>query len=331
LAEPYWLFEAGLGEQRAALVTDGTIIEAHVERAHDGCPVGTIASARLLPRDAHGLAIAALDDGSEAIVSNVPRSIAEGAALRIEITRTAIPEQGLVKRAKARIAADDRPIGLGPSLLDRIAATPHAIRTLRSIDDDALEAAGWSELIEQADSGIVPLPHGLLRVALTPALTVVDVDGPAGQAETLATSAVRHVAAHIRRMGIGGGIVVDLPTLPDKAARVRVADAFDTSMTSAFERTAINGFGLLHIVCPRLRPSLPERLAFRPAESAAIALLRRAQRAHRIGSITLAAHPAVIGWIEQHSALVTDLARETACTIHLRAEPQRAMAAGDVH
>lgn len=325
------MYEAGLGEQRAALVADGTIIEAHVERAHDGCPVGTVANARLLPRDAHGLAIAALDDGSEAVLANVPRSIAEGAAVRIEITRTAIPEQGLVKRAKARIAADDQPIGPGPSLHERIAATPYPIRTLRSIDDDALEAAGWSELIEQAESGIVPLPHGLLRVALTPALTVIDVDGPAGQAETLALSAVRHVAAHIRRMGIGGGIVVDLPTLPDKAARVRVADMFDANMTGACERTAINGFGLLHIVCPRTRPSLPERLAFRPAESAAIALLRRAQRANRIGSMTLIAHPAVIGWLDQHSALIAELARETACTIHLRSDPQRAMAAGDVH
>ena len=43
-----WLHEAGIGEARAALVADGTILEALVEREADGPRVGAVLPARLV-------------------------------------------------------------------------------------------------------------------------------------------------------------------------------------------------------------------------------------------------------------------------------------------
>ena len=43
-----WLYEAGIGEARAALVEDGEIVEARIEREGKGPRVGAIVGARLV-------------------------------------------------------------------------------------------------------------------------------------------------------------------------------------------------------------------------------------------------------------------------------------------
>ena len=43
-----WLYEAGIGEARAALVDDGAIVEARIERESEGPRVGAIVAARLI-------------------------------------------------------------------------------------------------------------------------------------------------------------------------------------------------------------------------------------------------------------------------------------------
>ena len=88
---PEWLVEKGIGETRAALIEDGSIIEARIEL--DGTvPAGTILEARLVDGGTNGRnAIARDDSGTDYLLSHVPREITEGAAFNIEVTRPAIP------------------------------------------------------------------------------------------------------------------------------------------------------------------------------------------------------------------------------------------------
>ena len=51
---PEWLYEAGIGEARAALVADGAIVEAAIERPSP-LRLGTIAPARLVELTAGGM------------------------------------------------------------------------------------------------------------------------------------------------------------------------------------------------------------------------------------------------------------------------------------
>ena len=94
-----WLYEAGIGENRAALVDQDVMIEAYVEPEADGPRAGAVLWARLRANR-----IAALDDGSEALLDFVPKGLCEGARIMVEITREAFCETGKPKRAKARPA-----------------------------------------------------------------------------------------------------------------------------------------------------------------------------------------------------------------------------------
>ena len=270
---PEWLYEAGIGEARAALVADDTIIEAAIERPSP-LRLGTVVPARLVELTAGGMGRLDLL-GEEAVIARIPPGVTKGAMLMVEVVREAIPEPGRPKPARA--AATDAAPGAGPDLFARLQASGHPVRILRAHEFDALEAAGWSELLEEATGGAIAFPLGALRLSPTPAMTLFDVDGPP-PLEPLAIAAARAVAAAIRRHGIGGSIGIDFPTLANKAARQAVADAIDAALPLPFERTAVNGFGFLQIVRPRPRASLPEMLRADPAGAAARALLRRLER-----------------------------------------------------
>lgn len=306
-----WLYEEGIGENRAILVEDGAILAAAIELP------GTLrAGAILLARLKSVAGIALLDDGSEAMIVPPP-GLTEGAAFNAEILREPIPEAGRTKPAKVR--ATDEALRSGPSLSERIGAPPPLARH----GADRFEEAGWSELLDEAMRGEIGFPGGALRMAVTPAMTLIDVDGalplPA-LAEAGAAAAVRAIL----RLDIGGSIGIDLPTLP-RAGRQAAATLVDRLLPQPFERSAVNGFGFLQIVRRRTRPSIPELLRADPAGAAARALLRRAERLS--GAVEIGAAPAVIAILEGWR---TALERRTGGAARLRAEPGLAIAAGDV-
>ena len=307
-----WLYEEGIGEARAILVEDGSIREAAIELP--GLRAGAVVLARLT--NVAGAAM--LGGGIEAMVSLLPPGLSEGAAFRAEVLREAIPEQGRPKPPKVR--ATELPIGDGPALRQRIGNPP----PLASHGPDRFEQAGWSELLEEAASGEIFFEGGALRMSVTPAMTLFDVDGslpPADLAEAGAAAAARAIL----RFGITGSIGIDLPTLK-RDQRQPAASAVDAILPQPFERTAVNGFGLLQIVRRRERPSLPELLQADPIGAAARALLRRAER--HSGPVTLHAAPALIGRIE--AEWVAALQRRVGGTVTLRAEPGLAISAGHV-
>ena len=303
---PEWWIERGIGETRAVLVEQGRIVEARVML--DGVvPTGAVLAAQLRSVGRNAVAVA---DGRKYLLPKGAPGVTQGAALTIEVTREAIGTEGW-KRPLARMA-DGEP-RQAPVIEGQALAFP--------APTDALEDAGWSDLIEEARSGIVPFPGGELRIAVTPAMTLIDVDGGLAPSE-LAIAGARASAEAIRRHGISGSIGIDLPTT-GKAARQAAVEAVDAILPQPFERTAVNGFGFLQIVRPRRHASLFELALDRPAFEAR-ALLRRAAR--ETGQTDLIAHPKVIAailpeWTEA-------LARQVGGSVSLRTDPSLGIAGG---
>ncbi len=286
-----WLYEPGIGENRAILIKNGAIVEAQIELP--GLRAGTVADARLTSILIPGRrGVATLPDGTEVLIEPLTKAT-EGATIRIEITREAIPEAGALKRAKGRIT--DAGCGPGPDLAARIG--PHKI--VNPHGPDLFEEAGWSEILEAATDLTVDFPEGKLRIALTPAMTLIDVDG-AIAAEPLALAGVSAAARAIRQFGLAGNIGIDLPTVGGRSVRQAIAAAFDAELPLPFERTSVNGFGFLQVVRARVRASLCETLQQDIAASQARALIRRVSRSGRIGAIEIPVSSSVTKVIEEN-------------------------------
>lgn len=309
MPSPEWLIERGIGETRAVLVENGRILEARILR--DGViPAGTILAAQLKSTGRNGVA---LSDGQEYLLPKGAPGVTEGARLNIEVTREALGGAEPWKRPLAR--STDAAPGAAPRLNGRelrFPATP-----------DELEDAGWSDLLDEARTGLIGFPGGELRISLTPAMTLIDVDGNLPAAE-LAVAGARAAAAAIRRHGIGGSIGIDLPTVDSKATRLAAAEAIDALLPKPFERTAVNGFGFLQIVRPRTHASQLETAADRAIFETA-AVLRRVAR--EVGSIRLAAHPSVIAVLERRPDWLDQLGKQVGGAVTLRADPLIAMSA----
>jgi ribonuclease G len=316
-----WLYEEGIGENRAILVEAGEIVEAVIELPGEN-RAGSVVAARLTKVLVTGRrGIASLDDKAEALVEPLASGLTEGARFNAEILREPIAERGRPKPARAR-PTDAAPVR-GPALIDRIGS----YRVSRPVGPDRFEEFGWSELLDQARRGEIAFAGGALRMSLTPAMTLFDVDGSLPPPE-LARAGAAAAARAIRRLGITGSIGIDLPTLPDRAERQAAASEVDRILPQPFERTAVNGFGFLQIVRRRQRPSIAEIVQGDPVAAAARALLRRAQCV--AGNVALHAAPAVLGCLEAHPEWMDALRRQIGGSISLQAEPELAISAGHV-
>lgn len=266
-----WLYEAGIGENRAALVARGTIRKARIELP--GLRAGTVANARLIDRHTGKVQLAS---GEEALCDPLPPGVTQGGSFSVRIVREPVVERGRTKLAKAVPALDAAPAP-GPDLLARIMASGLPVRRLQAHKPDLLEQAGWSEVLEEARTGEIGFASGALRLALTPAMFLFDVDGPAPLGP-LAIDAAHAVAGAMERLGIAGSVGIDFPTLANKGERNAVAEAIDAALPQPFERTAMNGFGFLQVVRRKSRMSLPELIAADPVGAALRAELRRLER-----------------------------------------------------
>jgi hypothetical protein len=319
-----WLIEDGIGETRAVLVDDGAIVEALIELP-ETVTVGSVLEGRLLKILVKGRrGLVALAGGEEAVLEGLPGHLTEGQAVRVEIVREPIPEAGRPKRALCRFSEDPPRSGL------RLAERLKGAARHRPPGPDRFEAAGWSELLEEAMTGEIAFAGGALRMSVTPAMTLFDVDGTLPPS-ALAIAGAEAAGRAVRRFGIGGSIGIDLPTLPGKAERQAAAAALDAVLPQPFERTAVNGFGFLQVVRRRERVSLPELLQSDPVGAAARALLRRAEWSSGVGERILHAAPAVIARIGARPEWTAELARRIGAPIALRAEPGLAISDGHVH
>jgi hypothetical protein len=256
----------------------------------------------------------ASDGAHEFVLPKGAAGATEGSTVTIEITREAIPGAEPWKRPLARLADSINIPLVEGDVIPFPAAT------------DVLAAAGWWDLLDEARTGVVRFAGGELRISVTPAMTLIDVDGslPLGD---LALAGMRAAARTIRRHGVGGSIGIDLPTIEGKTQRQQLGEAFDAEFAQPFERTAVNGFGFLQVVRPRRHASLFEFASDRATFEARV-LLRRAAFAPP-GPKALVAHPAVIAVLERKPDWLEALARQVGGAIGLRADPSRPISAGD--
>jgi hypothetical protein len=325
-----WLVETGIGEDRAALVDVG--VDNHTILAARLCwrerwRAGAVTPARLDHRHAGSRRGAVrLPDGTIATIDALPPGIAHGATLMVRLTRPALAEQGRFKLAQCRPAVEAEPCP-APSLAETLAQTGYPVRMLGALDR-SLDVAGWDDLTEQAQSGHVDFPGGSLTISPTPAMTLIDIDGPPPLLP-LSQAAVPAIAAAMARLDIAGSVGIDFPGLESRAQRQAIDAALDQALIGngwRGERTGMNGFGFVQLISRLSRPSLIARLACHPARAAAYALLRRAERVAEPGALLLVAHPAVLAAID--AALEADLARRIGRQILREARNTLALHAG---
>ncbi len=326
------LIECGLGETRALVVEHGRIAEIHIERDMDiavdtALRPGAVWTARLVEILVSGRrGIVSLGGGAQALIEPLPQAATKGGLLAVSVTRMALPERGRPRLPKVQAAdiaarADIVEMTPAPTLEDRLRARGLPCRHVSGHGPDLLEAAGWSEMIDAAQTGFLPFSTGLLTITPTPAMTLIDVDGPGDPIALMQAGAVAAARA-IRLFDIGGSIGIDLPTVTGKEARQAAVSAFDAALPQPFERTVINGFGFLQVVRRRQRPSVIEMLQGDPVAAAALALLRRAGRTDGVGPCTLHAAPAVIDWLAARPRLVAALETGLGVAVCLHPRPE---------
>ena len=303
-----WLVEDGIGEQRALLV-DGDEVLAAKLRWPGALHAGAQISAKLTTkRGTRGTAT--MPDGREVLVDKLPREASEGSMLDLVITRAAMAEIGRYKMPAARPAET---VGTA----DDVFAKSKTVRRFPS--------GLWEDIWNIASSGEVSFDGGSLLFSVTPAMTVVDIDGALPPRE-LALAACQPLARALQCFDVGGNIGIDFPTLEAKADRKAVDAALDDALSDwPHERTAMNGFGFVQIVARLDGPSLLHRFATSRTGMAARMALRRAEMVEGAGATLLTVHPALK--VKIKSEWIAELERRTGRPLRVETDPGLAIEA----
>ena len=309
-----WLIEQGIGEERALLVEADEVIATRLDWP-EGLAAGQVEDAVLAHFDpARRRGTARFANGEEALVDRLPAESREGAPIRLEVTRAAIAERGRLKRAQARTS--EAVPRKAPSLAETLAG-----QVVRRFPTGA-----WEEVWAEAWAGEVVFASGSLQFSVTPAMTLVDIDGASAPA-ALAREAIVPLAHAVRRFDLGGAIGIDFPSLERKEDRRAVDAALDEALADwPHERTAMNGFGFVQLVARLERPSLLQRLALSRTAAAARLLLRRAEHIEEPGALLLTAHPAVTAKLSDD--WLAELARRSGHEVRLASDPGLALDGG---
>lgn len=285
-----WLLEQGIGETRAIRVSRGAIRAARIEWDTPLRP-GMVALTQVVSR-AKGSTRGTVRfaDGAEALADALPPEATEGASLTVRVTRAAIAERGRTKLPQVRPAPNEEPHP-APTLAEALRAGGAKVTVVHGADA-RFDDVGWNDLVEEALSGEISFAGGSITISPTPAMTLIDVDGD-GAPAALSLAAVPAIASALSRLDLGGSVGIDFPTLSGKAER----QALDAALARALEdwrgeRTAVNGFGFVHLVSRLERPSLVHLYSRKPSAAARI-LMRRAERVSAPGALLLTAHPGV--------------------------------------
>jgi Ribonuclease G/E len=282
------------GESRGVVTLGGRPERLLIVRADD--PPGQALGARSIARVRRidrSLASAFLDlgEGPEAILplTGAAKTLAEGAAVEVEVTVEARRGKGAVARFIA--AAEGEPRLLAPplSLVERLAAFApgQAIGEGAEARDAADAAEGAALAIEYALPG-----GGAIAIEPTRALTAIDVDlgaasGDARQAARRANlTAIAEAARLLRLKSLGGLIVFDLiGASHDGAALTKALAAGFEPDQPGVSIGPISRFGVLQLTVPRRTRPVAEILcdasgAATPATTA-LRLLRGLEREGR--------------------------------------------------
>ena len=277
------------GERRAAFVENGNIVEIHIQR--DALwALGEYGAGRVDRKTPSGTYVIA-DDNSELLLRS-KMGAPEGARILFEVTREAIAEPGRHKP---------------PEIILR-----EGVHHEAPIDKDALWAARMASLgqsvtnasiAEGFDVAIAGQSHvGDVTISFqrTKAGLVFDIDG-IGDAFAINMIAATETARLLRLYQVGAMVLIDFVSMETKAQRMQVAEAFDAASLAdprPFERTAINGYGMMQVVRARPRPSILDhlfgtRIAALSDETQAYWLLRAVAESRGFGVRSVTARPEV--------------------------------------
>lgn len=276
------------GERRAAVVENENIVEIHIQRdalwALGECGVGRID--RKTPSGAYVVA----DDGSTLLLRGKTNAL-EGARVMFEVTREAISEPGRIKPPEImlRDSAGNPPIGKDALLDARLA----------SLGQSAINAS-ITEGFDVAIAGRSIVGDVTISFQRTKAGLVFDIDG-IGDAFAINLVAATEIARLLRLYQVGAMVLIDFVSMESKAQRTQIAEAFDAASVldpRSFERTAINGYGMMQVVRARPRPSVLDqlfgtRIAALSDETQAYWLLRAVAQSSGFGARTVATRPEV--------------------------------------
>ena len=276
-----WRDEAP-GERRAALVENGRIVEIHIQRdalwALGAYGVGRID--RKTPSGAYVVA----DDNSEFLLRS-KIAMPEGARVTFEVTREAISEPG--RNKPPEIMLRER---APEPMVDKDALWNARLASLgQSTVNAAIAIAGQSQL------GDVTISFQRTKAGL-----VFDIDG-IGDAFAINMVAAREIARLLRLYQVGAMVLIDFISMESRAQRTHIAEAFDAASLAdlrPFERTAINGYGMMQVVRARPRPSILDhlfgtRIAALSDETQAYWLLRAVAESRGYGVRSVTARPDV--------------------------------------
>lgn len=315
-ASSEWLIEDGIGETRALLIAGEQVLAARMIWPGE-LRAGQLVHGKLtakLKGSRRGVAL--LGTGAEALVDHLPQAVTEGQMLDLVITRAPLAERGRLKRAQARVA------GAESNALPSFLPEGHNVRRLPS--------GLWEEVWQAASSASLDFPNGEVLVSVTPAMTVIDIDGT-GSPRDVALAAVPAIARALAWFEIGGNIGIDFPTLPAKADRRAVDEALDGALAGwPHERTAMNGFGFVQLVARLEGPSLLHRFTTARLGAAARMALRRAELAADDGTgrvLQLTVHPALRAKLKPE--WLDDLARRTGRLVEIAVDPALAIEAAN--
>ena len=310
-----WLVERGIGETRALLIENGEVRAAKLAWPGE-LRAGQTHLAKLATKQGGSRrGVAVLETGLEALVDHLPKEATEGATLKVQITRAPVAERGRLKRAQARCALDGDPHH----------PRPRAEITLGS-DVRRFPSGLWEEVWHAASSGEIEFAGGSLLISVTPAMTVIDIDG-AGSPRELTLEAVPAIARALEWFDIGGNIGIDFPTIKAKADRRAVDEALGKALEHwPHERTAMNGFGFVQIVARLEGPSLLHRFATSRTEMCARYALRCAELAEGTGPVLLlTVHPALKARLKPE--WLDELNRRTGKRLRIEGDPSIALEA----
>jgi ribonuclease G len=293
-----------IGETRRVVAENGAVVELHLVRDADPLPFGHVTQA--IVRDKVGGRLKVDCKGEAAwLIGNLHHPL--GATLWVQVVRAPVAEPGQIKIAHV-IAPPGQP-DIEP--------------VLQFVHDfpDSFEIDAWCE---RAISGHIPFAGGSLALERTRAGLVIDVDGT-GSAIDINITAAQTIAAVLRLFQVGGMVMVDFVTPDNRSARLAIDTALDAALRRdprRFERTAMNGFGMVQIVRSKCGPSLIDQLCgtrrHAPShETQALALLQTAARSKGAGLRTLTARREIIDYINRWPLYMDELRKTIGADIAL--------------
>lgn len=281
------------GERRAALVENGVPVEIYMQRDTHWV-LGEQGEGRIDRKTPSGAYITPAS-GAELLVrgkTNLP----EGSAVTFEISREAIAEPGRLKPAEA-VLTDT----LDGARLDKAALWERRIANMAL----PTSARSFSDSFDDALAGGSKVDDVMVSFQRTKAGLVFDVDG-IGDPFAINSVAATEVARLLRLYQVGAMVMVDFVSMESKAQRADIAAIFDSAAAAdsrPFERTAINGYGLMQIVRARPRPSVLDqlfgtRIGSLSDETQALWLLRAVSQSSGFGERIVTAAPPVATLLE---------------------------------